>query len=106
MKESPRIVPRIHPPYAWRIVRTSLILWLLIRLALVLISGTLVLATGASLFLIVATVFLCWWDGRRLHEHLYHQNLGTPVYLGVAISVAAVAGAEMGTVALARTLTG
>lgn len=99
-------MPTIHPPYAWRIVRTSLILWLLIRLALVLISRTFVLATGASLLLIVATVFLCWWDGRRLNEHLYHQNLGTPVYLGVAISLAAVVCAEISAMALARALAG
>lgn len=101
-----RIGPIIYPPYAWRIIRTSLSLWLLIRSALVLVSGTFLLATGASLVLIVATVWLCWFDGRRFNELLYHQNLGTPVRVGIAISFATVACAEISAVALARALAG
>lgn len=106
MKGPRQLLPTIHPAYGWRIVRTSLLLWLLIRLVLVLISRTFLLATGASLVLIVATVLLSWWDGRRFNEILFHQNLGTPVHVGLAISFATVACAEIGVMALARTLAG
>lgn len=106
MKGPRQLLPTIHPPYGWRIVRTSLLLWLLIRLALVLISRTFLLATGASLVLIVATVLLSWWDGRRFNEILFHQNLGTPMHVGLAISFATVACVEICVMALARTLAG
>ena len=83
---APRIP--IQPAYARRLVRTSALLWLLIRLALILVSGSLVLLMPASLAVVVVTALLAWFDGRRFHEHLFHANLGTPVWLGVLLSLA------------------
>lgn len=99
-------MPILHPTYGWRIVRTSAVLWALIRLVLVLISWTFLLATGASLVLIAAVVLLCWFDGRRFNEHLFHQNLGTPVSLGVTISFLIATTLEVGAMLLFRSLGG
>lgn len=40
-------MPTIYPLYAWRIVRSSALLWLFVRLALIAVSRTLRLTFGA-----------------------------------------------------------
>jgi hypothetical protein len=90
------LLPTIYPSYAWRIVRSSAILWLLVRLALLVVAKALRLTFGASMIVMAVPVFLWWLDGRRLNEHLYHRNLGTPVSLGVVISASTTCVLEVG----------
>ena len=89
-----RFVPPIYPTYARKIALTSASIWLLMRVVLVLVAKTVSLTGWASFLLIVAAVVLVWFDGRRLHEHLFHSNLGTPTALATAISIATVGSLE------------
>ena len=43
---------------------------------------------------VAVTVLLVWFDGRRYNEHLFHANLGTPVRVGVVVSLATAAALE------------
>jgi hypothetical protein len=88
-----------YPGYAWRVVRNSAILWLLLRLMLagVLLLGGGPLALRASLLnsavVTGLAALLVWLDARRFRETLFHANLGTHpasaplLALGVAIGL-------------------
>jgi hypothetical protein len=99
MSQSHFVLP-IYPAYARRIVGTSAVVWLLIRVVLVLVAKTVMLTAGASLLLVGAAVLLVWFDGRRFHEHLFHSNLGTPTTLVIALITATVGALEGLTIGL------
>jgi hypothetical protein len=66
------------------VARASLV-WLGLRAAMLALAGTLSGAGGASVdlyssvLIIVVTVALVLWDGRRRNEHLFLANLGVPL---------------------------
>jgi hypothetical protein len=73
-----------YPPYLWKVVRQSALLWILVRL---MYSVLLFLATWdltaalrpnriTHVFLIAVVAFLVWWDRKRSHELLLPANLG------------------------------
>jgi hypothetical protein len=63
-----------YPPYLWKIVRQSAILWILVRLLTFALHPAWI--THVSLVALVAC--LVWWDRRRSHEMLLPANLGAP----------------------------
>lgn len=82
-----------YPPYLWKVVRRSAVMWLLVRcmyaltlMAALAFLGVLAPAEGIALvlyppwstriLLVVITAFLVWWDRMRSHELLLPANLG------------------------------
>lgn len=90
-----------YPGYAWRVVRNSALLWLLLRLMLalmLLLAGVLtvpqVMELGRA---IVAPLvpLLVWLEARRHRETLFHANLGThPAWVPV-LALGVVVGLEL-----------
>jgi hypothetical protein len=81
-----------YPPYLWKVVRGSVVMWLLARVAYAGLMAALELfgllppdegialalhpgwpARGA---LVTLAAGLVWWDRRRAHELLLHDNMG------------------------------
>lgn len=73
-----------YPPYLWKVVRQSALLWVLARLlySIVLwlatrdLTATLHPSWITRLVLVALAAFLMWWDRRRSHELLLPANLG------------------------------
>jgi hypothetical protein len=73
-----------YPPYLWKVVRQSALLWVLARLTYSVIfwlaTDDLAVALHPNwitrIFLIAVAAFLVWWDRKRAHEVLLPANLG------------------------------
>ena len=82
-----------YPSYLWKVVRRSVVMWLLVRsayagviMAAVAFLGLLTPAEGIAevlhpawptrILLVALTAFLVWWDRMRSHELLLPANLG------------------------------
>jgi hypothetical protein len=76
-----------YPPYAWRLARRSAILWILLRLVLLAVTGVILPSIMASAVVVGITATLVWLEGRRLHEHLFHANLRTSPDWAIGISL-------------------
>ncbi|WP_420128035.1 hypothetical protein [Longimicrobium sp.] len=83
-----------YPPYLWNVVRRSAGMWLLARIAYVVVFMAGAAFLGAlspaevialvlhplwtmRVVLVVLAAIAVWWDRRRAHELLLHANLGT-----------------------------
>ena len=82
-----------YPPYLWKVIRRSVGIWLLVRIAYAFLMlamalfGLLSPADGSALalhpggaaraLLVAFAAALVWWDRRRFHELLLPANLGT-----------------------------
>jgi hypothetical protein len=80
-----------YPSYLWKVVRRSVVMWLLVRIAY---AGVIMAAVAYGLIppegiaevlhpvwptrilLVALTAFFVWWDRRRAHELLLPANLG------------------------------
>lgn len=81
-----------YPPYLWKVVRRSVVMWLLVRTAYAgvlmaavtvgllspaeAIEGVLYPAWPIRILLVALTAFFVWWDRMRSHELLLPPNLG------------------------------
>jgi hypothetical protein len=81
-----------YPPYLWKVVRRSAVMWLLVRCAYAgvlmaaLAFGLLPPAAGIAealhpawptrILIVALTAFFVWWDRKRSHELLLPANLG------------------------------
>lgn len=104
-----------YPPLLLRVLRTSAVIWLLVRSAYVLLllvgmgtSGVVgegvsaaLQPSGLSRILLVAlTAVLVWLDRRRAHEHLLPANFGVSPLWFWSASLLAAAVLDLGTHAI------
>ena len=97
-----------HPPYAWRLVRSSIFAWLALRL--VLAFGLYVLhqppaaapSARAALLLVVVPVLLVRLDMRVLREHIFYRDLGARPFWTVILPLIAALSLEIGADAVLR----
>jgi len=79
-----------YPAYLRALVRRSILLWALLRTALLFLGdGT--LSVAASLVVVGGVALLSWVEARRGRESLFHANLGAspawPAAIGALMAI-------------------
>ena len=108
-----------YPPLLVRVVRTSVIVWLLVRIAYVLvlltsvelldflshddgIAAALEPVWTSRALLVIVTAFLVWLQRRNAHEHLLQANFGVRPAWFTSASLLAATAADVAVQAIVR----